>query len=106
MKPDRKHESRWSARFTEDGRILATGTRGGHVRLWDVKTGQPLMAPQTIADGIGLLVFVRRSTPLVVVGMDGAIHRWDFSPARESLPELERRVAELNGGTALPSAPN
>ncbi len=94
------------ARFTEDGRILATGTRGGHVRLWDVATGQPLMAPQTIADGIGLMVFVRGSTPLVVVGLDGAIHRWDFSPARESLPELERRVAELNGGTALPPATN
>lgn len=94
------------ARFTEDGRILANGTRGGHVRLWDVATGQPLMAPQTIADGIGLLAFVCGSTPLVVVGMDGAIHRWDFSPARESLTELERRVAELNGGTPLPSVPN
>jgi eukaryotic-like serine/threonine-protein kinase len=34
-----------SAAFTADGRILATGTQDGALRLWDAETGEPLSPP-------------------------------------------------------------
>lgn len=83
-------------RFTRDDRILLTGTSSGFVRLWDALTGAPLMASQKIMGGIACTEFLANSSVLVVVGMDGTLYRWDFSPSTFSLPMLRRMNERLN----------
>ncbi len=85
--------------FSPDGTILATGTRAGDVQLWDSRTGEPLMARHAIPAGIISLHFVPAGDQFVVLAADGALHRWDLSPALQPLAELEAMAARLNGGT-------
>lgn len=86
--------------FTGDGRILATATRLGAVRLWDARTGQPLNAAYTVTGGVAAMTFVRGLGPFVVVGGDGAVHRWDLSPSLEAVGALEILARDLNGGVS------
>jgi WD40 repeat protein len=39
------HEPLWAARFSPDGRQVATASAAGMVRLWNTSTGQPVGSP-------------------------------------------------------------
>lgn len=102
--PPMRHESSvLFLRFTTDGRILATGARNGAVRLWDSQTGQPLNASHIVAGGVAAMTFAHGTGPLIVVGGNGVLHRWDVSPVKESVGELERLVEQLNGADETPA---
>ncbi len=49
-----------------DGRLLATGTRGGSVRVWDTVTGDVLWGPKTTGVGTFLLRFSQDGKRLFV----------------------------------------
>lgn len=96
--PVMPHESMvLGVRFSRDGRVLATSTRLGAVRLWDARTGEPLSASHTVTGGVVAMAFVRGDGPLVVVGGDAALHRWDLTPATQSEAELDALARELDG---------
>lgn len=83
--------------FSPDGSILATLTSSGAVRLWDATTGTPLTASRQLAGGSVSMAFLGMTSEFLAVGGDGVLHRWDCSPADESLEELSRLSDHLSG---------
>lgn len=83
--------------FSPDGSILATLTNTGVVRLWDVTTGTPLTNSQWIPGGMVSIAFLGLTSEFLAVGADGVLHRWDCSPANESLEDLSRLSDHLSG---------
>jgi WD40 repeat protein len=93
--------------FSPDGTQLASAAYDGTLRIWDVAGPAPLMAaPNSQPALIGFTGDVA-----VVVGMNGAAHRWDLVTAaytQTQLPldagwELERAMALTPDGTLLAS---
>ena len=70
--------------FSPDGRWLVSGTEGGEIQMWDVMTGEALVAfadPTTREDpgGISALAFSPDRT-LLAVGTHNRIHLWEVDP--------------------------
>jgi hypothetical protein len=55
------------------------------------------MASHPIPGGVSAIAFLNQTSELLVVGGDGQLHRWDYSPNRESLEALDRLSDQLNG---------
>lgn len=82
-------ESVYTAAFSPDGLILATGNDQGEVRLWDTGTRQQV---GEVVEGhtgpVGTLAFSPDGTLLASAGEDGVIRLWDVStgqPAGDSM---------------------
>ena len=91
--------------FSADGTLLATRTQNGAVRLWDAATGSPVMESCKMPGGMVSMTFLNQTAEFLAVGSDGIVHRWDISPARESLEELSRMSDQLNGVAAESGRP-
>jgi WD40 repeat protein len=68
-----------SLALSSDGAILASGSWGGAVRLWDVQTAQSRGAPLTgHSGGIPALAFSPDGRVLASGGGDATIALWDL----------------------------
>ena len=91
----------WSVKFSPDGKMLATSSEDGTVRLWDVATHQQLGKPFTGHAGpVWGVAFSSNGRTLVTGGADGTVRLWDLASHRQlGLPLTGHAV--LSGGWRL-----
>lgn len=65
-----------------DGRIVATGSKDGSVRLWDIGTGETLSVLQGHHGTISGLAFSPDATRLATASWDGNVALWEVSSAK------------------------
>lgn len=65
--------------FSPDGKMLATGSRDGAVRLWEASSGRPIVSdPTGHSDAVNSLDFNASSTLLVSGSSDGTVRLWNI----------------------------
>jgi WD40 repeat protein len=70
--------------LSADGARLAVGGPDGTVRLWSVRTGQPLAGPlRAHADNVSALAFSADGSRLASGGNDRVVRLWDVASGRE-----------------------
>lgn len=72
-----------SIAVTPDGRLLATATTGGTVRIWDLPARRPIGNPMRHESGVRFLAFSPDGTRLVTTSADHTARLW--SVARQDL---------------------
>ena len=74
--------------FSRDGRIVATGSLDGTVRLWDSGTGKPIGQPMTGNGYVRNITFSRDGHLLAAGYMDSTLRLWDtgtFQPVGDPM---------------------
>lgn len=84
-----------STAFSPDGKLLATGTWEGTVKLWDVSTGTELRRIETGIAHVLCVAFSPNGRVLAGVGTRGPIKLWDTSTGAE-LVRIESGTASVN----------
>jgi WD40 repeat protein len=67
-----------SVDFRQDGKVLASGSQDGDIRLWDVETHELLGILSGQQQAINSVVFSRQKELLASVGEDDSIILWDI----------------------------
>jgi hypothetical protein len=80
--------------FAQDGRLLASGSRDGTVRVWNVRTGLEEVAPLETRSGVVTLAMVPAQSLVAAVLEDRRLVLWDFGP--------QRRIVHLEGPDRAP----
>jgi WD40 repeat protein len=99
----------WSAAFSPDGTLLATGTHGGPIRLWRIPEGFPVRTLEGHMDHVTGLAFTPDGKILASSSDDHTVKLWRVSDG-ELLQTLEgheawvRDVAISPDGEVLASA--
>jgi WD40 repeat protein/serine/threonine protein kinase len=78
--------------ISQDGKKLATATRGFRVQIWDVASGHKLGEPFLHRDQITAISFSPDSTTLATACRDHAVRLWRIS---DGIPRPEYAVPEL-----------
>ena len=84
-----------SVAFSPKGKMLATGSSGGQVKLWDVATREQIAILEGHTDKVESLSFSPYGTTLASGSEDGTILLWDMSPYIR--PEVSNPDFDGNG---------
>ena len=89
--------------FSPDGTVLASGTHGGQIILWDLLSGNRINTLNGHTQPIEMLVFSPDGKTLVSTGQDGAIFVWDWEESLKGPSEYEKALEQyqraLNAAT-------
>jgi WD40 repeat protein len=97
------------AAVSPDGKTVATGGTDGTVRLFDLRTQQPIGAPlPAVPNSSGAPVFSRDGAYLFAITAAGRAFRWDVRPAsweRQASTVAGRTLTRAEWNDALPGRP-
>ncbi|HSO03478.1 MAG TPA: WD40 repeat domain-containing protein, partial [Candidatus Limnocylindrales bacterium] len=94
-------ESVYASAFSPDGALLAVGTAGGDVTVWDVRTlGSPVKAAALRVDGAAVfsLAFNGDGTQLAAGSGEPAVRRWALPADTASDPQALEPITDEFGG--------
>lgn len=74
--------------FSSLSNLVAAGTWGGEIRIWDVETGEPFSTLVGHADGLQALSFNPDGRIVASAGLDGTVRLWDIATG-ESLRTID-----------------
>lgn len=77
-----------SATLSPDGRLVASGSENGEVRLWEVSTGRKLAQWVAHEAGVSALLFHPDGQTLVSGSQDGMLKLWNIPLIRNELRNL------------------
>jgi WD40 repeat protein len=72
-----------SVLFSPEGHRLVTASTDGTIRLWDVATGRPLIAPLPGCQAVGAVQFSPDGRRLVTANWDQTARVWDTATGRQ-----------------------
>jgi WD40 repeat protein/serine/threonine protein kinase len=73
--------------FSRDGKLLATGTQAGVVRIWQARTGTVLKELKAHGAGAWTVAFSPDGRQLATGGFDGMIYLWDVETILQGKPD-------------------
>src|SRR5262249_51254918 len=91
--------------FSPDGTRVVTGSRDGRVKVWDVRTGTPLLDLKGQIGPVLSVSFSPDRTRIVAGGADRIAKGWD-ARTETALLELRNHTSESTIGASNRSGPN
>jgi WD40 repeat protein len=88
MQPLRMNEKLVTARFSPDGRCIATASEDNLVRLWNARIGEEMVPPLRHVTRIQSMLFSPDSAKLVISSTDRTVWVWDVQTGRPSFEPL------------------
>jgi WD40 repeat protein/tRNA A-37 threonylcarbamoyl transferase component Bud32 len=81
-----------SAEFSPDGRRVLTSSKDGTARVWDGKTGEPLLGPLQHADEVSAAHFSRDGARIVTVSLDKTARIWNAQTGQPLTAPLQHEA--------------